>query len=298
MWGHPLLRIPAAQDGCSRPHQPTEEPAMSSIVTWTRRHRLVAFFGLAFLLSWWSWPFYALDLAPTAFFPCGPLVAALVVIGVAEGRDGYRELGARMIRWRVGWTWWPVAVGTPLAVLALAAAANVALWGAPVPVLAGMAWTQLVLVAAVRFVNPLDGPLGEEPAWRGYAVPQLQARRSPLASGLVLGLIVALWHLPLVVTGQLAAVGLPITFAITLVYVWLFNRAGGSVLLVMVFHIAQGTISYGALGFTGVDAARMNWLVGVLWFAIALGVIVLDREAWRVAPPAAVAQRPREAAAR
>jgi uncharacterized protein len=164
-------------------------------------------------------------------------------------------------------------------------------------VLAGMAWTQLALVAAVRFVNPLDGPLGEEPAWRGYAVPQLQARRSPLASGLVLGLLVALWHLPLVVTGQLAAVGLPITFAITLVYVWLFNRTGGSVLVVMVFHIAQGTVSYAALGLVGADAARMDWLVGTLWFALALGVVVLDRAAWRVAPAAAVAERPEAAVA-
>ena len=224
---------------------------MSAIVTWTRRHRLVAFFGLTFLLSWWSWPFYALDLAPTAFFPCGPLVAALVVIGVAEGRAGYRDLGARMIRWRVGWTWWLVAVGTPLAVLAVAAVANVAIWGAPAPVLATIAWSQIALGAAIRFVNPLDGPLGEEPGWRGYALPQLQARRSPLVSGVVLGVLVALWHLPLVATGMLPPVGLPITFAITLVYVWLFNRTGGSVLMTMVFHIAQGTVSYGALGFTG-----------------------------------------------
>ena len=271
---------------------------MSSIVVWTRRHRLVAFFGLTFLLSWWSWPFYALGLAPTAFFPCGPLVAALVVIGVAEGRAGFRELGARMIRWRVGWTWWLVALGTPLAVLAVAAAANVALWGAPAPVLATMAWSQFALGAAIRFVNPLDGPLGEEPGWRGYALPQLQARRSPLTAALVLGVVVALWHLPLVVaTGQLPAVGLPITFAITLVYAWLFNRTGGSVLVTVVFHIAQGTVGYGALGFTGPDAARMDWLVGALWFALALGVIVLDRTAWRTAPGSAVADRPVEVAA-
>jgi membrane protease YdiL (CAAX protease family) len=271
---------------------------MSSIATWTRRHRLVAFFGLTFLLSWWSWPFYAVDLAPTAFFPCGPLVAALVVIGLTDGRAGYRDLGARMIRWRVGWTWWLVAVGTPLVVLAVAAAANVAIWGAPAPVLATMAWSQLALGAAIRFVNPLDGPLGEEPGWRGYAVPQLQTRRSPLRSGLVLAPFVALWHLPLVATGQLPAVGLPITFAITLVYVWLFNRTGGSVLMTMVFHIAQGTVSYGALGFVGADAARMDWLVGVLWFALALGVIMLDRPAWRNAPAAAVAHRTGELVAR
>jgi membrane protease YdiL (CAAX protease family) len=149
-----------------------------------------------------------------------------------------------------------------------------------------------VLVAAIRFVNPLDGPLGEEPGWRGYAVPQLQTRRSPLVSAAVLAVFAALWHLPLVVTGQLPAVGLPITFAITFVYVWLFDRTGGSVLLVMVFHIAQGTISYAALGFAGPDAARMDWLVGVLWIALALGLVVFDREAWRAAPAAAVAERP------
>jgi membrane protease YdiL (CAAX protease family) len=271
---------------------------MSSIVVWARRHRLVAFFGLTFLLSWWSWPFYALGLAPTAFFPCGPVVAALVVIGVTEGRAGYRDLGARMTRWRVGWTWWLVAVGTPLAVLAVATAANVAFWGAPTPVLAAMAWSQIALGAAVRFVNPLDGPLGEEPGWRGYALPRMQAVRSPLTSGLVLGVLVALWHLPLVATGQLAPVGLPITVAITLVYVWLFNRTGGSVLMTMVFHIAQGTVSYGALGFTGADAARMHWLVGVLWFGLAVGLVVLDRQAWRSAPAASVAERTMEPAAR
>ena len=276
----------------------TEEPGMSAIVTWTRRHRLVAFFGLTFLLSWWSWPFYALGLAPTAFFPCGPLVAALAVIGVTEGRAGYRDLGARMIRWRVGWTWWLVAVGTPLAVLAVAAVANVAIWGAPAPVLATIAWSQIALGAAVRFVNPLDGPLGEEPGWRGYAVPRLQAQHSPLVSGVVLGVLVALWHLPLVASGMLAPVGLPITFAITLVYVWLFNRTGGSVLMTMVFHIAQGTVSYGALGFTGSDAVRMDWLVGVLWFALALAVVLLDRRAWQVAPAAAAAERCAKPAAR
>jgi membrane protease YdiL (CAAX protease family) len=267
---------------------------MPTIATWTRQHRLVAFFGLTFLLSWWSWPFYAVDLAPTAFFPCGPLVAALVVTGVTEGRAGYRDLGARMIRWRVGWPWWVVAVGTPLAVLAVAAAANVTLFGAPTPVLSGIAWSQLALVAAIRFVNPLDGPLGEEPGWRGYALPHLQAQRSPLRSGLVLGVFVALWHLPLVATGQLPAVGLPITFAITLVYVWLFNRAAGSVLITMVFHIAQGTISYGWLGFVAADEVRMPWLVGVLWFALAVALVVLDRQAWRVAPATAVARRPTE----
>jgi uncharacterized protein len=265
------------------------------ITDWVREHRAAVFFGLTFLLSWWGWPFSLLGLAPAdaSFFPCGPLVAAIVVVGVTEGARGYRDWGARMLRWRVGWVWWVVAIGTPLAVLAVASAANVVLWGAPAPVLTALPWSSIALFAALRLVNPLDGPFGEEPGWRGYAQPELQVRRSPLAAGLILAPIVALWHLPLVTTGQLAAVGLPITFAITLVYVWLLNRTGGSVLLAVAFHIAQGTFSYGILGFAGADAARMDWLVGVLWFAIAAAVIAFDREAWRSAPSSARAQHRR-----
>jgi membrane protease YdiL (CAAX protease family) len=261
---------------------------MSSGV-WARQHRLVVFLGLAFALSWWVWPLYALSLSPTPFFACGPLVAALVVIGITEGWSGYRMLGARMIHWKVGWQWWIVALGTPLTVLAVAAIANVAIWGAPIPVLADRAWPNLALVFAVRFVNPLDGPLGEEPGWRGYALPLLQAGRAPLGAALILGLFVAMWHMPLVVTGQLAAIGLVGTFAITLVYVWLFNHTGGSVLMTMLFHVAQGTVSYAALSFTDANAARMDWLTDALWCAIALGLVLVDRRAWRTAPPSAIA---------
>jgi membrane protease YdiL (CAAX protease family) len=254
---------------------------MSATVRWTRQHRLAVFFALAFAFSWWVWPAYHLGWSPTPFFACGPLLAALVVIGVTEGRPGYRALGVRMLRWRVGWRWWAVALGTPLAVLAVAALANVAVWDAPVPVLADVAWSTTALTFAVRFVNPLDGPLGEEPGWRGYALPELQADRSPLAAGLVLAPLAALWHLPIVVVGALPPLALPVTFAITFVYVWLFNRTGGSALVTLVFHVAQGTVTYAALGFTGVDATRMDRLTGFLWCVIAVGVVVLDREAWR-----------------
>jgi membrane protease YdiL (CAAX protease family) len=268
---------------------------MSAIVAWTRRHRLVAFFGLTLVLSWWSWPFYAVGLAPVPFFACGPLAAALVIIGLTDGRAGYRDLLARLTRWRVGWTWWVVALGTPLAVLAVAALANVTFWDAPAPDLAGMAWADIGLLFALRFVNPLDGPLGEEPGFRGYAVPHLQQRWSPLRSAGLLGAFAALWHLPIIVVGELQPIAIVVTFAITFVYVWLFNHTGGSVLMVLVFHVAQGTVSYAALGFTGADADRMDWLTGALWLVIAIGLVTLDRRAWRSAPspalPPASAQR-------
>jgi membrane protease YdiL (CAAX protease family) len=91
----------------------------------------------------------------------------------------------------------------------VATAANVALWDAPAPVLSQLAWTDFALIFAVRVINPLDGPLGEEPGWRGYALPHLQADRSPLRGGLILAALVALWHLPIVVgVSLLAFIGL------------------------------------------------------------------------------------------
>ena len=50
----------------------------------------------------------------------------------------------------------------------------------------------------------------------------------------------ALWHLPIVAVGALPPFASVVTFAITFVYVWLFNHTGGSVLLVLAFHVAQG----------------------------------------------------------
>jgi len=223
-----------------------------------RRHPLVAFFLLSFAIGWSPWPLHAAGVLPdTNFLPIAPLISALIVAAVSQGRAGLRDIGVRMIRWRVPWQWYAVAVLLPLAVIFGTAWANVRLGGTPWSVTT-FAWGNLAMMFALRWVNPLDGPLGEEPGWRGYALVELQDRRSPLVAAAILGLFVAGWHLPLVASGMLGPVALPVTFVITIVYAWLFRRTGGSVLLTTVFHVAQGTVSYAALGLVGADAVRMD----------------------------------------
>jgi hypothetical protein len=87
------------------------------------RHPLTTFFLLAYALTWAFLPL-------GAFVAAGPLVAALIVIPITHGTAGLRDLGSRMIRWRVGWYWYVAALGLPLAVHFLAILLNVAL-GAP-----------------------------------------------------------------------------------------------------------------------------------------------------------------------
>ena len=262
---------------------------MRSSSGWLKHHRLLAFFVLTYAISWASWPAYAAGLIPRMeFLPIGPLAAAIIVIALAEGRPGFRAWGRRLIRWRVGWVWYAVALLLPVAIVLVTGLTNMAL-GASAPGLGQLTWSGLLTVFAVRLINPLDGPLGEEPGFRGYALPLLQASRPPLPSAAILGVLIALWHLPLVLFGGLGLIGLPTTFAITFLYVWLFNRTGGSVLLTFLFHNSQGTFTMGSFGFTGADAGRAELIYFVVVVIAVLATLTLDRQAWRKAPRPATA---------
>jgi uncharacterized protein len=257
-------------------HRETRATTRTGIAGWIARHRLTSFFVLAYVLAWWSWPLYRLDVWPRqAFHAVGALLAALIVIAVADGRAGFRDLGRRMIRWRVPWYFYAFALLLPV-VLRLAVSA---VDSGPDPKWTGLAWGSFALTFLVRLINPLDGPMAEEPAWRGYAVPRLQRDRSPLASAAVLGVLVALWHLPLL--GDVGPAGLLTTFVITFVYVWLFNRTGGSVLLVLLFHDAQGFLKTTDLGYSGAGLARQQWYECAAWTVVVLILILADRSAWR-----------------
>ena len=76
-----------------------------------RRHPIITFFVLAYAISWGFLPIEAVR-----FLPSGPLFAALIVIPLTQGWAGLKELGFRMIRWRVRWYWYALALGLPLAV--------------------------------------------------------------------------------------------------------------------------------------------------------------------------------------
>ena len=155
-----------------------------------RRHPMAVFFGLAFALTWVTVPL-------GAFMAAGPLIAALVVIGVTEGRAGLRELGSRMTKWRVGWKWYAAALLIPLGLVLGTGALNVA-FGASDAAFAKLELSSLAFTFGLRLVVPVFAPIGEEPGWRGFALPRLQADHSPFVATLILGLVVAVWHVPLV----------------------------------------------------------------------------------------------------
>ena len=103
----------------------------------------------------------------------------------------------------------------------------------------------------------IGGPLGEEIGWRGYALPRLQARRSALSASLIIGVIWALWHLPLWLTGapgrtpSLYAAFVVSVIALSVILTWVYNSSGGSLLVVVLIHATVNlpmTLSIDQLG--------------------------------------------------
>jgi membrane protease YdiL (CAAX protease family) len=255
---------------------------MNPIISFVKRHPLFSFFVIAYLFAWLGWTvpdrlYSGTTLSGVLSIPFllmipGPLLGAIIVTSITGGKAGVIALLRKFTIWRVGWAWWAVALLVGPVVGLTAAYLNV-MFGAPDPtaILIGNLPATLLLFAS-RLVSPIDGPMQEELGWRGYALPRFQERFSPLVANLILGMIVAGWHLPWVWMGQLPLFALLGTVAYTIFAGWLYNNTKGSVLLVLVAHAADGLIR---VGFTGVDLTRFFIFLVAGWWLVALVAIFL-----------------------
>lgn len=260
---------------------------MSRLLSPIRRHPVIAFFVLAYALAWGAIPW-------DSFFAPGALIAALIVAYIRDGLAGLRAIGARLIRWRVSWIWYTLALAVPMAVHATTIGLNRAV-GAPSPDTGQFSpWYGVALVLGLAIVNPTGGPFGEEPSFRGFALPMLQNRRTPLAAAAILAVLVTGWHAPLFFMDSfgLKPIEAVTTVAVTFWYVWLFNQAAGSVLITLIAHAAEGSIQNraGDLWPEGVDATRLTWLYFAAWAVVAAVLIAGHRRFW-TQPAAADAEK-------
>jgi membrane protease YdiL (CAAX protease family) len=155
-----------------------------------RRFPLLTFFLLACGLAW---PFaiaIALFGAPpeTSFAAAlGPAVAAIIVHRWS-GQSG------PAFRWHSGWS------RTLLASVLCAGLTLLAFVAIPAVLLSEdprkLNWGVLIAAGSYNWSTLFGGPLGEEPGWRGYALPRLEARFGALRGSLLLGALWTCWHLP------------------------------------------------------------------------------------------------------
>ena len=212
-----------------------------------------------------------------------PALAALVIIAATRGRQGIADLLRRLVKWRVGWQWYSFALlGMPVLLLSTYSA----IYGAPLFEALLQQWTILftTFLPAVAFTFLSTG-LAEEPGWRGFALPEIQAKYGPLPGSLILGVFWAFWHIPNIILWDT-----PMIFALlqlvsvilnTFVHTWLYNRTQGSVFIAMLFH-AAGNVTPGLVSFlAGVDGVAFksqSYPAGLISTSLlVLAVVLLTR---------------------
>jgi len=271
-------------------------PRLSTVV---KRHPLIAFFVLSYALSWsLGLIFYSVNHGFPALASFGPFLAALVVLAITQGKSGVVGLLRRMVRWRVGLRWYAVVL-LPAGLAVATTVLNVMLGAqAPSPAELG-GWTSLLPGFFLILLIPGLGGAWEEPGWRGYALPRLQSGRSALFASLILWVLISLWHLPLMVVGQVHYSDIVLMLAGVIIYNWVFNSANGSVLIIMLMHAVNNTVSGSFFSpmFSGADSVRQSWILAVVWCVVAIVVMVagpkhLSRKHTKQEEPSEISPKP------
>jgi len=217
--------------------------------TGARKRGLGLFFTLTFALTWGIAAILVMapDAVERMFGPIGlsnplyllavyaPGISGVVLAWNRLGRSGLRRYFSRlrMIRMPIS-NWLFLVVGFPAIVYAGAALSGTV---STTPVFSPWYTVVPALLAAMFLMGTW-----EELGWRGVALPLMQRRFSPLTSGLLVGVVWAVWHLPaFALSGTVQSgwalgpyfVGL---LAVSVIMTWFFNASKGSILIAWLIH--------------------------------------------------------------
>jgi hypothetical protein len=207
-----------------------------------------------------------------------PTLAGVLLTALFDGPSGLRELVGRALSWRVGTRWFAVPLLlVPALVLAFPVAGALA-DGHTVPLPTAAGWLTITVLAAVQ------GPLGEEFGWRGFALPRLLERMAPFWASVLLGIVWGVWHLPGFWLGVppydtypfgglvLGCVGM------SLLMTWVHRGTGGSLLLAgLLMHAGMNA----AHAYVGEYGLQIHLVPGALLLvAVGLAVVVRGPSWW------------------
>jgi membrane protease YdiL (CAAX protease family) len=251
---------------------------------------LIAFLGTGYLGTGPEEPTSPADLGPLQYLASlpGPLIvamAAILVIALAFGRVGLRDLRSRLFRWRVGIRWYAVALLTaPLLMTAILYALS----------LTSQAFLPTIITAEDKasllvggLVVVLLGPFFEEIGWTGFATAELRKRHGVLATGLIVGLLWAVWHVPLYAQTGSGPVPPALSVAVIVFFwllpyrvlmVWVYDHTQ-SVLLAVLMHVSLNAYTFflPSPARVGVPDLIFSLVFGATLWVVVAAVTAADR---------------------
>ena len=272
--------------------------ASKSLQEWMRQHPLFSFFFLAYAFSWIVFIPYVLaewGLLQgnfTIFYiihTFGPALAAVAMTAVIAGRAGLQNLRQRIRQRRASGQWYLfILLGIPALVIL-----GVIVQPGALVNFKGLT-TSLLLGYPIYLVATFFGVgLGEEPGWRGFALPYMQRRYGSLWGTLFLGVLWSCWHLPDFLTASKGGgqgtgfttflTNFPIftlaVVSLAVIMTWIFNHTKGSIFIAILVHAgvdAPETAGLLAL-FPAVSMINLHWALLIGFGVPALLILILTR---------------------
>jgi membrane protease YdiL (CAAX protease family) len=247
---------------------------MNAVTSLIKRYPQVTFWVIA-----WSTFFFGYGMFTRTgndmwqFLILATFLGAVFVTAVADGRSGLKTFLGRIVRWRVHIKWYAVAIFLPLALRLVAFGLTIA-FGAETIANPVWKWEEIIFEAILVFFVIA---LGEEPAFRGFALVRLMKGNNALKASLILGVFHVIWHLPLFLTGDDSPMVILIIMAGAVLNTWLFNKTNGSVLLNMIMHTSVNFwVGIFNPMFSEADAANQTTWLMIAYAAAAVVITLLS----------------------
>ena len=228
-------------------------------------------------------PIDRLALSTAVALFAGPSVAGPLLTSLVYGRAGLREFLSRLLRWRVGARWYAVAILTTLLLATPILFVLSLLSSEFLPAIVTTSDKAALLLLGI--VVGLIGGFLEELGWTGFAVPTLRRRYGLFATGLIVGAMWAVWHVPVTFWASVSpsgAVSLPLFLPPLFFYVgvlpvfrvlmvWVYDRTG-SLLVAILMHVSLAASTFVILLPPATGAPLITYylvLAGALWVVVA-----------------------------
>lgn len=260
----------------------------NKIISYIKKHEILLFISITYICSWiiWGWLYssyigiinksiykehFMLFVDLGSFIPS---TISIVITRCLYKKKGLKELLIRLTKWKYSFMYYLFVIGccpliyyvTILIYEIVTNSSQIQFVKEPYSIFIATVW---ILV--------FSGPLGEEIGWRGFLLPRLQKKLSPIKASLVISFIWACWHLPLFYISGTSQYGTSFfLFLIGDIYyaiqiTWVFNKTKGSLIFPILYHTAIN-VSFGLAN--GVMSNSFTYIYGIIELALTVPIII------------------------